>query len=165
MSYGAHRVRLAGARQTERKHVDAPVHEVALGKPDELLPELHRSPLVLEGVPGLAGGEPGRSPQPVHSAYPPVLGLLLQHFHKCRQRVRVSGIAEAADDLSRKRRQLELPTQISDPLSNRAWRVGVSRHRAPPASSLSYTPRSTSPDSSSSGISGDAGAASSLTTG
>ena len=53
--YGAHRVRLAGARHTERKHVDAPVHEVTLGKPDELLPELHGRPLVLEGIPRLAG--------------------------------------------------------------------------------------------------------------
>ena len=163
--YGAHGVRLAGAGQTESQHVHVTVHEVSFCKPDELLPEPHRRPLVLEGVPRLAGGEPGRSPQPVHPPDPPVLCLLLQNLHQCRKGVSMSRIAEAIHGLSRKRRQPELPAQIPDPLSHRAWRVGVSRHRAPPVSSPSYTPRSTSPDSSSAGISGDTGAASCFTTG
>ena len=107
--------------------------------------------------------------------YPPVLGLLLQNLHQCRQSVSVSRVAEAVHGFSRKRRQPELPAQslmrsstalstIPDAIFHSARRISIGRHRAPPASSLSYTPRSTSPGSSSAGISGDAGAASCFTT-
>ena len=48
MSYGAHRVCLARARQAEGQNVDAPIHEVSFSKTDELVPQLHRRPLVLE---------------------------------------------------------------------------------------------------------------------
>ena len=69
-------VSLAGAGQSEGEHVDVTVHEVTLCKPDELLPELHRSsPVhgskVSQVLP--PSRELGCTPQPVHSPDPPVL--------------------------------------------------------------------------------------------
>ena len=49
--YGAHGMGLARAGHPERQHVDATVDEVPLTESLDLLSELHRGPVVLEGVP------------------------------------------------------------------------------------------------------------------
>ena len=158
VSYGTHRVGLAGSGHPERRHVDAAVDEVTLTEYLEMLSELDRCPVVLEGVPGLAYRQLRRPPQTVHPSDTSVLCLLLHHLHKGHERVGMTGLAEPPDGLCRKRGQLELPAQIPYTVRNGARCVSVNHHRAPPTSRRSYTPRSTVPDSFSSGTGGGAGA-------
>ena len=77
--YGTHGVGLAGAGQSESQDIDASLDEAPIGQFVELLSERHRHPVVLEGVPRLADGQPGCSSDADDAPLPAVLGFLLQH--------------------------------------------------------------------------------------
>ena len=59
VAQGAPGVGLAGAGQPEGQHVDAVLDEAALGQLVQLLPHGQGYAVVLEGLPGLARGQPG----------------------------------------------------------------------------------------------------------
>ena len=59
VAQGAKGVGLAGAGQSEGQDVDAALDEAALGQMIQLLPHGQGYAVVLEGLPGLARGEPG----------------------------------------------------------------------------------------------------------
>ena len=82
MAHGAQCVGLAGAGQSEGQDVDASLHKVAVGQLAQLLLQCQGHTVVLEGLPSLAGGQPGCGAQPADAALPAVLGLLLQHFQQ-----------------------------------------------------------------------------------
>ena len=116
MSHGAQGVGLAGAGQPEGQDVDAAVYEAAGGQFPQLLPESQGHPVVLEGLPGLARGQPGRGTQPTGAPLPAVLGLLLQHLQEGLQGVAVAGGSEAGHRLRPQGGQPELVAQLSDPV-------------------------------------------------
>ena len=88
---------------------------------------------MLEGLPGLARGQPGCSAQPADATLPSILGLLLQNLPEGGQGIAVSGGGEAGHRLRTHGGQPELMAQLTDPDLNG---VGV-HHRATPASKLS----------------------------
>ncbi len=59
VAQGAQGVGLAGAGQPEGQHVDAALDEAALCQMIQLLAQSQGDPVVLEGLPGLARGQPG----------------------------------------------------------------------------------------------------------
>ena len=59
MAQGAQGVGLAGAGQPEGQDVDAALDEAALGQMVQFLAQRQGDPIVLEGFPGLARGQPG----------------------------------------------------------------------------------------------------------
>ena len=85
---------------------------------------------MLEGLPGLASGQPGLLAESVDPPLPSILGLLLQHFQEGGQGVAVSGGGEAGHRLRPHGGQPELMAQLTDPDLNG---VGV-HHQATPAS-------------------------------
>ena len=133
MAHGAQCVGLPGAGQSEGQHVHPPVYEVAAGQFPQLLPEAQRHPVVLEGLPGLARGQPGRHAQPTNATLLSILGLLLQHLQEGGQGIALSGGGEAGHRLRPQGGQTELVAQFPDPDLNG---VGV-HHQATPASKLS----------------------------
>ena len=82
VAQGAERVGLAGAGQSEGQHVDAVFHETALGQMVQLLAERQGHAIVLEGLPGLARGEPGRLTQPVDAPVAAILSFLFQDLEE-----------------------------------------------------------------------------------
>ena len=133
MAYGAQRVGFAGAGQPEGQHVHAALHEAAIGKFAQLLPQGQWHPLMLEGLPSLACGQPGPSAQPADAPLPTVLGFLLQHFQEGFQGIAAAGGGEAGDRLRTHGGQPELMAQLPDPV---LYGYGVC-HQATPASRVS----------------------------
>ena len=117
---------LAGAGQPEGQHVDAAVDEAAAGQLVQLLPERQGHPVVPEGLPGLARGQPGGGAQPANAPLPAVLGLLLQHLQEGLQGVAMAGGGEAGHRLAPHGGQPELVAQLPDPV---LYDCGV-RHQA-----------------------------------
>ena len=117
---------LAGARQPEGQHVDAPVDEAALGQFPQSLSQSQGYPFVLEGLPGLARGQLGRGAQPGDAPLPAVLGLLFQHLQEGLQGVAVASGGEAGHRLRPHGGQPELVAQLPDPV---LYDCGV-RHQA-----------------------------------
>ena len=112
---------LAGAGQSEGQHVDAAVDEAAVRQLAQLLPQSQGHTVVLEGLPGLAGGQPGCGAQPADAALPPVLGLLLQHFQEGLQGVAVPGGGDSGHRLRPHGGQPELVAQLPDPDLKWRW--------------------------------------------
>ena len=75
---------------------------------------------MLEGLPGLAGRQPGLPAQPVDAPVAAVLGFLLQHLQEDGQGVAVAGGGETSRRLGAHRGQLELAAQLADALLNHA---------------------------------------------
>ena len=121
MSHSAQGVGLAGAGQSEGQHVDAAVYEATAGQLVQLLPERQGHPVVLEGLPSLARGQPGCGAQPGDAPLPAVLGLLLQHLQEGLQGVAVAGGSEAGHRLLTHGGQPELVAQLPDPVVDRLW--------------------------------------------
>ena len=121
---------LAGAGQPEGQHVDAAVQEAAVGQLVQLLPERQGHPVVFEGLPSLAGRQPGGGAQPVDAPLPAVLGLLFQHLQQGLQGVAVADGGEAGHRLLTHGGQPELVAQLPDPV---VYGCGV-RHQATSAS-------------------------------
>ena len=119
--------------QSEGQDVDASLHKVAVGQLAQLLLQCQGHTVVLEGLPSLAGGQPGCGAQPADAALPAVLGLLLQHFQQGLQGVAVPGGGESGDRLRPHGGQPELVAQLPDPDLNG---VGL-HHQATPASRAS----------------------------
>ena len=124
---------LPSAGQAKGQYVDAAFHEAAAGQFARLLLERQGRPVVLEGLPGLARGQPALPAQPADAPVPTVLGFLFQHFQEGIQGIAVSGGGEAGHRLRAHGRQPELAAQLSDPVLHS---YGV-RHEATPASRLS----------------------------
>ena len=87
VAQGAEGVGLAGAGQPEGQHVDAALDEAALGQVVQLLAQRQGDPVVLEGFPGLARGEPGLPAQSVDAPVAAILSLLFQYFQESCQGV------------------------------------------------------------------------------
>ncbi len=98
---------LAGAGEPEGQHVDAVFHETALGQMVHLLTKSQGHPVMLEGLPGLARGQPGRLTQPVDAPVAAILGLLLQHLQEGGQGLAVASLSETGHRLSAHGGQLE----------------------------------------------------------
>ena len=120
VAQGAQGVGLAGAGQSEGQHVDAALDEAALGQVVQLLPQRQGDTVMLEGLPGLAGRQPGLPAQPVDAPVAAVLGFLLQHLQEDGQGVAVASGGETSHRLGAHRGQLELAAQLADALLNHA---------------------------------------------
>ena len=127
VAQGTERMGLAGAGEPEGQHVDAVIHETALGQLVHLLPQCQRHPVMFEGLPGLARGEPGRLTQPVDAPVLPILGLLLQHLQEGGQGLAVASLGETGHRLSAHGGQLEFAAELTDALRDHA---GVGVHHA-----------------------------------
>ena len=114
VAHGAQRVGLAGAGQPEGQHVDAPLDEAALGQMIQLMAQRQGDSVVLEGLPGLAGRQPGNLAQPVDASLTAILGFLLQHLKKGGQGVAVASGGETSHRLGPHAGQLELMAQLAD---------------------------------------------------
>ena len=73
-------VGLAGAGQSERQDVHAPIDKTTLGQMVKLLAQRQGHPVALEGFPGLARGQPGLPAQPVDAPVAAIIGFLFQHI-------------------------------------------------------------------------------------
>ena len=135
VSQGAERVGLAGAGESEGQHVDAVFHETALDQLIQLLPESQGHPVVLEGLPGLARGEPRRLTQPVDAPVAAILGFLFQHLEESGQSVAVAGFGETGHRLGTHGGQFELVAQLADAFLHHAV-VGVRHPHTPATASL-----------------------------
>ena len=127
VAQGAQGVGLAGAGQTEGQHVDAVFHEAALGQLIQMLSQSQGHPIMLEGFPGLARGQPGLLAQPVDAPVAAILGFLLQHLQEGGQGVAVAGLGETGHRLGPHSGQLELVAELADAIPHDA---GVGVHHA-----------------------------------
>ncbi len=141
VAQGAERVGLAGAGEPEGQHVDAVIHETALGQLVQLLPESERHPVVLEGFPGLARGQPGRLTQPVDAPVATILGLLLQHLQEGGQGVAVASLGETGHRPGAHGGQLEFAAELADALLDDPG-VGVHHAHTPDPARLTVSRRS-----------------------
>ena len=130
VAHGTQCVCLAGARQSEGQDVDAATYEVTVGQFAQLLSQAQGHPVMLEGLPSLASGQPGLLAESVDPPLPSILGLLLQHLQEGGQGVAVASGGEAVHRLRPHGGQLELMAQLPDPV---VYRHGVD-HQATPAS-------------------------------
>ena len=139
VAHRAQGVGLAGARQSEGQHVDAVFGEVAVGQLIQLLPQGQGHPVVLEGFPSLARGQPGHLAQPVDAPLAAVVSLLLQHLKKCGQGFAMAGGGETSHRLGPHGGQLELVAQLADALLHDA---GVHHPHTPAVARLPVSSRS-----------------------
>ncbi len=133
VSQGAQRVGLAGAGEPEGQHVDAVIHETALGQMVQLLPESERHPVMLEGFPGLARGQQGRLTQPVDAPVATIFGFLLQHLQEDGQGVAVAGFGETRHRLGAHGGHLEFAAEDADALLHDPGVGGHHAHTPDPA--------------------------------
>ncbi len=82
---------------------------------------------MLEGLPGLARGQPGRLTQPVDAPVAAILGFLLQHLQEGGQGLAVASLGETGHRLSAHGGQLEFAAELTDALRDHA---GVGVHHA-----------------------------------
>ena len=90
--------------------------------------------MVLEGLPGLARGEPGRLTQPVDAPVAAVLGFLFQHLQEGGQGVAVARLGETGHRLGAHGGHLEFAAELADALLDHGG-VGV-RHPHTPESPI-----------------------------
>ena len=134
---------LASAGEAEGQDVDSPFHEITPGQLVQPLAQGQGQPAVLEGLPGLARGEPGFFAQPVDAPLPAVLGLLLQHFQEGGQGVAVTGVGKTTDRLGAHRGEPELVAQLPDPVLNlHGVRHRIRHHATSDASRLPFSRQS-----------------------
>ena len=139
MAQGAQGVGLAGAGQSEGQYVDTVFHKAALGQVVQLLPQRQGDSVVLEGLPGLARGQPGLPAQPVDAPVAAILSFLLQHLQEDGQGVAVAGGGETGYRLGAHRGQLELAAQLADAV---LYHAGVRHAHTPAAARLTVSRRS-----------------------
>ena len=139
VAQGAQGVGLAGAGQPKSQHVDAALHEAALGQLVQLLAQGQRHPVMLEDFPGLARGQPGFSAQPVDASVAAILGFLFQYLQEYGQSVAVSSGGETGHRLGAHGGQLELTAQLADAVLHHA---GVRHAHTPAATRLTVSRRS-----------------------
>ena len=132
VAQGAPGVGLAGAGQPEGQHVDAALHKAALGPAGPVAAAAPGDSVVLEGLPGLARGQPGLPAQPVDAPVAAILSLLLQHFQESCQGIAVSSGGETSHRLGPHGGQLELAAQLADAVLHHA---GVRHAHTPAAAS------------------------------
>ena len=96
---------------------------------------------MLEGLPGLAGRQPGLPAQPVDAPVAAILSLLFQHLQEDGQGVAVASRSETGHRLRAHRGQLELAAQLTDAFLHHA---GVDDRHAhtPTAARLTVSRRS-----------------------
>ena len=121
---------LAGAGQPEGQHVDAALDEAAMGQMIQLLALRQGDPVVLEGLPGLARGEPGLPAQPGDAPVATILRLLLQDLEEGGQGIAVAGRGETRHRLGAHGGQLELVAELADALLHDAG-VGIHHPHTP----------------------------------
>ena len=132
---------LAGAGKTEGQHVDAVFHEAALGQMVSArggLTQCRGHPVVLEGLPGLARGEPGSLTQPVDAPVAAILGFLFQHLQEGGQGVAVAGFGETRHRLGAHGGHLEFAAQLADAFLDHAG-VGVHHPHTPDPARLTVS--------------------------
>ena len=139
VAQGAPGVGLAGAGQPEGQHVDAALDEAALGQLVQLLAQGQRHPVMLEGFPGLARGQPGLPSQPVDAPVAAILGFLFQYLQESCQGITVAGRGETSHRLGAHGGQLELAAQLADAVLHHA---GVRHAHTPAATRLTVSRRS-----------------------
>ena len=105
---------LASAGQSEGQDVDTVLQETALGQMVQLLTQRQGHPVMLEGFPGLARGEPGRLTQPIDASLAAIVGFLFQHLKEDGQCFAVARGGETVHRLGAHGGQLELVAQLAD---------------------------------------------------
>ena len=78
VAQGTEGVGLAGAGQSEGQDIDAALYEAALGQAIQLLSPGQGQTVMLEGLPGLARGQPGLPAKPGDATMAAVLRFLFQ---------------------------------------------------------------------------------------
>ena len=125
VAQGTEGVGLAGAGQSEGQDIDAALYEAALGQAIQLLSPGQGQTVMLEGLPGLARGQPGLPAKPGDATMAAVLRFLFQDLEESGQGVAVAGGSETSHRLGAHGGQLELVAELDDALLHDA---GVSVH-------------------------------------